>query len=214
MIVPAIIPKSQTDLETKLKLVSFSQEVQIDLVDGKFDDDISWPYEPEGEVRLITKLIESHKVEADLMVESPLLAARDWLLAGAKAIVFHLESLKEPDDAVVLRKEFDFELGLAISSETSLESLYPHIEKINYVQLMGIKEIGSQGQPFNPETIERVATLRHLYPDLTISIDGGVSEDNIESLKNAGASRFVVGSNILKSSNPKAQYEKLLKIVS
>jgi len=79
---------------------------------------------------------------------------------------------------------------------------------------MGIDEIGSQGQPFDVRVLERIATLRALYPNQILSVDGAVNEENILSLKNAGADRFAVGSNILKVTNPKAQYEKLLKIVS
>ena len=103
---------------------------------------------------------------------------------------------------------------LSHNNDTPLEDLYPYLDSVDFIQLMGINEIGSQGQPFDIRVLERVATLHTLYPNKTLSVDGAVNEENILSLKAAGINRFVVGSNILKASDPKAQYEKLLKIVS
>ncbi len=214
MIIPAIIPKSLDYLNEKVSLLSFAGRLQIDLVDGEFVPEISWPYSPDGSVADADDLLRKHAVEIDLMVSDPVAMGREWLASGAKALIFHLESLLDTEEAVVLRKEFDFELGLSISNQTSLEALYPYIEKADFVQLMGIETIGSQGQPFYPQVLDRVATLRHLFPKLLISVDGGVNEDNALSLKQAGTDRLVVGSNILKADDPRAQYEKLLKIIS
>ncbi len=215
MIRPAIIPRSLSDLKRSLEKVSFSKAVQIDVVDGKFNPNVSWPYEPKGDTREASGLMAGRdvEVEVDLMVFGPVSAGREWLASGASGLVFHLESLDDPEDAVALRKSFDFSLGFSINNDTALETLYPWIDKGDFVQLMGIKEIGAQGQPFDERILERVAILRHLYPDLIISIDGGVNEDTIGQLAAAGADNFAVGSAILKARDPKQKYEELLKII-
>lgn len=214
MIIPAIIPKSIDDLKEKLKVVSFADRIQIDLVDGNFVDNVSWPYKPDGDVKDVASLTEGRTFEIDLMVNNPVSMGREWLASGASALIFHLESLNDFEEAVILRKEFDFELGLSISNQSMLENLYPYMEVIDFVQLMGIEHIGSQGQPFYPDVINSVMTLRHLFPQSVISIDGGVNEDSALILKEVGANRLVVGSNILQADDPKTQYDKLLKITS
>jgi pentose-5-phosphate-3-epimerase len=74
---------------------------------------------------------------------------------------------------------------------------------------MGIKHIGSQGQPFDERVLERVAKLRALYPSRTISIDGSVNRETLPQLKAAGADRFVSGSAILNQPDPVLAYTEL-----
>lgn len=214
MIIPAIIPKSLNDLKEKLKLLSFAQAVQIDVVDGKFVNDICWPYEPSGDVVEAREYLSGKVIEVDLMVRDSLAAGTKWLEAGASRLIFHLESFDNRGQVFNLKSGLQCEIGLSINNSTTLEEIYPYIDSVDFVQLMGIDSIGSQGQPFDVRVLERIATLRALYPNLTLSVDGAVSEENILSLKKAGAERFAVGSNILKADDLEAQYNKLLKIVS
>ena len=64
---------------------------------------------------------------------------------------------------------------------------------------MGIEKIGYQGQPFDERVIDQVKALRKEYPELIISVDGGVSFDTAPRLIEAGANRLVVGSVIFNS---------------
>jgi len=214
MIIPAIIPKSLDDLKKKLELLAFANDIQIDVVDGVFVKDISWPYEPHDDPEKTKTFLSEKEFEVDLMVVDSFTAAESWQKAGAKRLIFHLESFNDKKVILSLKSNFSCEIGLSLNNDTSLEELYPYIDSIDFVQLMGIDTIGSQGQPFDGRVLERVATLRALYPKLTLSIDGAVSEENISALRVAGVDRFAVGSNILKAHDPKAQYEKLLKIMS
>lgn len=213
MIIPAIIPKSLTDLKEKLELLSFAEEIQIDVVDGQFVQDVSWPYAPESNPLEASKYLK-RLFEVDLMVEDSVAAGLAWQKAGAGKLIFHIESFQDRSEIFNLKAKLSCQIGLSLNNDTSLEELYPYIDSIDFIQLMGIGSIGSQGQPFDVRVLERIATLRALYPNLTLSVDGAVSEENILSLKNAGADRFAVGSNILKAADPRAQYDKLLKIVS
>lgn len=212
MIIPAIIPSTLNDLRDQLELLSFADTIQIDLVDGNFVSNISWPYELGSDISEAADMLAGRQFEVDLMVREPLVAANQWLSIGASSIVFHLESFDDPEDILNLKNDFDFSLGVAVNNDTELEKLFSLVDNIDFVQLMGIAEIGSQGQPFDSRVIQHIVTLRSLYPDLVISIDGGVNEETITALKEAGANRFVVGSTILNAEDPQKKYEELLKI--
>ena len=64
---------------------------------------------------------------------------------------------------------------------------------------MGIEKIGFQGQSFDERVLHKVNDLRERFPELIISIDGGVSLETAPLLIKAGANRLVAGSAILKS---------------
>jgi pentose-5-phosphate-3-epimerase len=62
---------------------------------------------------------------------------------------------------------------------------------------MGIAHVGAQGNPFDERILSDIADIHAKLPTLPISIDGHVSMFTLPMLKNAGATRFVVGSAIL-----------------
>lgn len=66
-------------------------------------------------------------------------------------------------------------------------------------------EPGLGGQKLIPETIEKVKKLKEYVEeneiDIDIEVDGGINSETIESVKNAGANIFVVGSAIVNKEN-------------
>lgn len=213
MITPAIIPRSLDHLKESLSKLPI-ENWQIDVVDGKFAPYSSWPYDPHGNVSDAGDVVATIKVEIDLMVEEPLKAATEWMAAGAGALVFHIESLENPSQALALSEGRDVQIAFAIGNDTPMEALYKYVDSLDFVQLMGIKTIGAQGQPFDERVLDRIIEMSSLFPDTPISIDGGVSSETIKSLKEAGASRFVVGSAIQNAADPFLEYQKLLKIIA
>jgi ribulose-phosphate 3-epimerase len=70
-------------------------------------------------------------------------------------------------------------------------------------------EPGYGGQKLIPETLDKVRNLRVISPDLDIEVDGGVCDDNIGDLLDAGANIIVAGSYIFGAENKRAQMDKL-----
>jgi len=214
IITPAFIPESTEDLSSKFSLLSFSDWIHVDILDGKFVKNSSWPLSPVSNISECKDLFSAKKVEVDLMVKEPLNIAVEFLNAGVKSLVFHLESTEVLDNILKLKDNYNFKLGISILNSTSLSNIYDYLDRTDFVQLMGINEIGLQGQPFDNRVLERTATLRHLFNELEISIDGSVNGETISELKGAGASRFIVGSAIVKAPDMETAYTELLKIIS
>jgi ribulose-phosphate 3-epimerase len=220
-IIPAIMPDHYDDLVEKASRVrSLVPLAQIDIMDGAFVRSRSWPY-TEGGTRKEPHFVglmnqdegmphwEDLDYELDLMIGEPEKHIDEWLPLGASRIIFHLESIKNfelffahdmwKEGARDIGGEKVVELGLAINPDTSIEELLPHIDRLDLVQCMGIAKVGYQGQPFDERVLERVNTLRVRYPNLPISVDGGVTTETAPDLKHAGATRLVSGSAIFKS---------------
>ena len=212
-IVPAIIPKSAEQIIKLLPELKFSPEIHIDVVDGKFVPFTSWPYEPKGEPSEVHTTTDSFTLEVDLMVSNPLEAADAWIKAGADMLVFHTETI----DLQAFKRfvgSVKISVGISALNDTPLSVLESYAVFADYIQLMGIAEIGTQGQAFDERVLERITTLKKLFPRLSITIDGSVNEKTIAKLRAAGADRFICGSSIVDALQPYVAYTELQKLIN
>jgi ribulose-phosphate 3-epimerase len=75
---------------------------------------------------------------------------------------------------------------------------------------------GYGGQKFIPEVLEKIKKAREYAikigrPDMDIEIDGGVTEDNVQEIRAAGANVIVAGSAVFKAADMAATIAKLKK---
>lgn len=212
-IVPAVIPKNRDEVLEFAQLLSFSREFHLDLVDGKFVPTISWPYEPVGEPLSVKPQLDMYTLEVDLMVNDPLIAAAKWVVAGADMLVFHVETVSL-DEFKVFANKTVVSVGVSAHGNTPLETLVAYAEYADYIQLMGIHEIGAQGLPFDETVLGKISDLKQRFPQLPISVDGSVNVDTITRLKKAGADRFICGSAIVKQKNPESAHAALSALIN
>lgn len=227
IIIPAILPTSKEDLEEKLdKLTGLCDEVQIDIVDGQFASPASWPYaiSPSEPAKMLTAgemlpRCGEFRFEIDLMTLDPESVAGVWIGLCATRITIHAEStrflarfLHHTQGLYGHDKDFAPDLlsiGLSIGVETDLALIEPYLDAVEYVQFMGIKSIGKQGQPFDSRVLPKIAAFKKRYPAVPIQIDGGVTRTTAPALLEAGASRLIVGSDIWHAENIAEELQKL-----
>jgi len=214
-IIPAIMPKSLSDLEEHVKKVSGHVPlVQIDIMDGVFVSGKTWPYTKGGEKEFarfskkeeVLPCDETMDYEIDLMVSEPEHVIEEWMHLGASRLIVHLESTKHMgniirDVAAHVTRASDeglevVSLGIAINTSTPVEFIDQYVDGIDFVQCMGISEVGKQGQAFDERVYKQLQSLRATHPELALSVDGAVHFDNARELVEAGADRLVSGSEI------------------
>ncbi len=213
-IIPALIPKHFEELKDRLgELRGLVPLVQIDLCDGKFVKNITWPFHETDAASLESILNEREgmpyweeiNIELDLMVADGMENFENYIRLGAKRIIFHLEAypvvkeLEEFLEGIDIYVRDAIEIGVAINTTTAVELVFPLIHCIDFVQCMGIKEIGVQGEPFDEEVFTQIEVLQSMFPDLVLQVDGGVNEENARRLFESGVQRLVVGSAIFAS---------------
>ena len=212
-IVPAIIPASREEVLRFAKLLSFSREIQLDLVDGQFVESVCWPYEPVGEPLSVKPQLDAFTLEVDLMVINPVPAATKWVEAGADMLVFHVETL-----TLEAFKNFadntKVSIGASAHGDTTLDKLSQYVEFADYIQLMGIYEIGAQGLPFDEGVLGKIEELKRRFPKKSITIDGSVNTKTIKRLRDAGADRFICGSAISLQPDPEAAHAALSALIN
>ncbi len=218
-IIPAILPKDFAELQDKVELIKgFVKTVQVDVCDGQFVPNASWPYKKRDDT-FEKLLIEDEGLPAwkelnyefDLMINKPEEVVADWVTAGAMRVIIHVEARGNIQEAVTLLRD-RAEIGLAINIETPVNVLDPYISQIQFVQCMGIDNIGFQQQKFDEKVLDKVKEIRAKHPGISISVDGGVSLENAAKLIAAGADRLVVGSAIFNSDNAIDAIQRFKKI--
>ncbi len=212
-ITPAILVKDFNELNEKLaKFVNITNIVQIDVCDGNFVQNISWPMNQRDRESIQSVLDEEHGLpfweqldfEFDLMILNAHKQFDFFTRLGAKRIVFHLEAETEEDFKEFLESldpyiKDNIEIGLALNTTTDIDKLDPFINYVDFIQCMGIEHIGFQGEPFDEKVLTQIKNLKEKYPEIKISIDGSVNQNTAPLLLEAGADRLVIGSALLDS---------------
>src|SRR3989338_2881311 len=133
-IIPAILTSDPADLRQKLKLFQgHTNWLHIDIMDGTLV--------PERTVNLF-ELGEASKffnLEIHLMVEDPFKYFEDCFSIGAKRVVFHQEAIQVKESMLSALDSHEFQKGIALNPETSLELVRPYASKISSLLLMGIE---------------------------------------------------------------------------
>ena len=106
-------------------------------------------------------------------------------------------------------------IGVALRAHDEPQALDPFAGLYDYVQIMGIDQEGSQGQPADPhhKDVGLLRALRAAHPELVLQVDGAVAA-RAQELAVAGANRLVVGSALVRAEDPRAVYKQLYTLVN
>jgi ribulose-phosphate 3-epimerase len=220
-IIPAIMPKSFSDIsEHARKVFQYVDYIQIDIMDGKFVEEKSWPFFEkdkqsarelmEGEIML--PFSDKVKYEFDLMVQNPENDLKKYERLGASRLVIHANAIDSIDNFLKETERLDLEWGIAFLVTDELNDWVQIINKSDFVQLMGIENIGYQGQMFDPRVLDQIKKIKQIKPDAIISIDGGVNLETARELKSMGVNRLVSGSTIFSANAPEVSINDLKRI--
>jgi ribulose-phosphate 3-epimerase len=217
-IIPAVLPADFQEIEDKTGLVAGSfKTMQIDVCDGKFVPSKTWPYKTNGGYEFDDILNgdigmpnwKEIDFEVDLMTLDPDKQIPLFMGLGVSRAIVHARSTNRENLEAIFdeygKKEypgtFDIEIGLAIKAHESLDEFDSIIKKAHFVQVMGIEQIGFQGQPQDAGIYEQIKNLKSRYSEIVISVDGGVNLNTAPKLIEAGVNRLVVGSALFGASN-------------
>ncbi len=220
------MPKNFEELENSSnKIKDLVNTAQIDIMDGIFTQNKSWPYTEEGSNRTNREFekfknkekklpfLNTLSYEADLMVKNPEEKLEEWLAFEFKRIIFHIESSEKEKLKNLInkvrKKNKQLKIGLALNIETPNEALDEFLKEIDFVQFMGIATIGVQGEKFDERVLEKIKNLRKKRAEVPISVDGGVDLKNAKRCIESGATWLAIGSALFNSPNPNEIIKKI-----
>src|SRR3989344_648572 len=174
-IIPTLVPGDVSHIYSYAKIISeYTNWLHVDIDDGHFESEVSWPYrDPSQRQELQTCNIGASvpprvSLEAHLMILNPRGLGEALARAGFTRLAIHREVFDDDKQAletlVALRAAGAAEVGLALKIDTPLSSVENLVESCDFIHLMSIAHIGSQGQGFDERALSRVEELHASHP--------------------------------------------------
>ena len=102
-----------------------------------------------------------------------------------------------------------YKCGLAINPNTNIDVLEQYINNIDLILVMSVMP-GYGGQLFINSIYNKLESLRNKYKNITISVDGGINQDNIYKLSSL-VDMVVIGSYLSTETKEKIDMIKNIK---
>ncbi len=203
MIAPSVLSADFMNLGRDVGNLNKAQVdmIHYDVMDGNFVPEVSYG---EGIMRAVKKNTDI-PVDVHLMVVDPLKNIDSFAKAGADRITFHLEACENADEVIDRIHSFNIPAAVSVKPGTPVEAVFPYLDRVEMVLLMTVNP-GFGGQPFLPESPERIKKLRTEIEarglNVDIQVDGGINFETILTAKEAGANVFVSGSSLFRGDLP------------
>lgn len=156
-------------------------------------------------------------IDVHLMVTHPENLIQAFAKAGATYITIHAEATPHLDRYLQQIRDLGCKTGLAFNPSTPIHFAQHVLEKLDLILMMSVNP-GFGGQKFIPAVLEKIQQARHMIDqsgrEIRLSVDGGVTLDNIQTIGHAGADTFVAGYTVFKAEDRRKTIETMLKINS
>ena len=207
-IAPSILAADPLNLERDVRraVEAGCDWIHVDVMDAHFVPNLA--YTPET----VRRLREAFPVFLDvhLMMDRPETLLDDFLRAGAGNITVHAETgnaeelLRHIHDAGAMA-------GVAIRPGTPVREIEGILDRADMVLAMTV-EPGFGGQKLDAGVIGKIRALRDGGYKGEIEADGGIREDNLPLLADAGLTVAVMGTALFRSGEMKAVIERLHQV--
>ena len=192
---PSLLSADFSNLGSEIKKIENNNggAVHIDVMDGSFVPEITYGEPVIRSIRKLTKL----PFDVHLMVDKPELHIDSFVNAGADWVTFHFEATNHAHRIIQMLHEKGKKAGVAICPGTSISVLSEILPCADIILVMTVNP-GWGGQKLIPSCVEKVAQLKSYREEhglnYMISVDGGVNNDTLKAVLDAGTDIVVSGS--------------------
>lgn len=174
--------------------------LHVDVMDGHFVPNISFGAPILAALKGKTNLF----MDVHLMIENPDQYVEDFVKAGADLINVHVEACPHLHRTIQHIKSFGVKAAVALNPATPLSVLEEILPELDMVLLMSVNP-GFGGQSYIESVTDKITRLKAMIDarglNCDIQVDGGVKEDNVKRVVDAGANVIVAGSAIFGKSD-------------
>jgi ribulose-phosphate 3-epimerase len=212
-IAPSVLSADFSKIGEEVKSISEqgAEVIHLDVMDGSFVKNISFGPKFIKDVRKYSdKIFDAH-----LMIVNPWNYIPQFVDAGADIITVHYEACKDRlKETLNQIKSHGVKCGAVINPDTPASAIANVVEDCDMILLMSVFP-GFGGQKFIPEVLPKLEEVANLIAksgkQIDLEIDGGITLDNVKSVKDAGANVIVAGSTVFGAPDRKKMMEDLRK---
>jgi len=153
------------------------------------------------------------RIDCHLMVDNPAHHFQELAESGGDSVTFHVEAAPDVAGVIAQAREHGLEVGVAFNPRTEVEVAAEAANQGADLCLCMSINPGYSGQELMGEAYERIERLRALV-DCFVQVDGGVNQDNVRQVRDAGADLLVVGSGIFAREDLPRSYRRLLQALA
>jgi ribulose-phosphate 3-epimerase len=172
--------------------------IHVDVMDGHFLPEISVGQPVIASLRRATDLV----LEIHLLIERPERYAAEFAALGAGRILVNVESTPQTHSAIQKIRGRGVKAGIAINPGTPVEAIEPLVADVDFVSILSADPVLS-GEIFLPQALAKVRQADRLRSERRLSfqleVEGGIQEQHLPALLDAGADILVLGSAIFGS---------------
>ena len=182
--------------------------VHVDVMDGHFVPNLTiGPVVVSAVAKAATKPLDVH-----LMVENNTFFVDLFAPLKPKYISFHIEEEKHPHRLIQKIRDLGISPAIVLNPHTPPSAIEYLLEDLDMVLLMSVNP-GFGGQKFIPNVLEKAPILKEMIEKRNaktlIEVDGGVNNQNIHALANAGVDIVVAGNYVFGSNDYKHAIDTL-----
>lgn len=214
ILAPSILSADFSKLGEQVQLISDAGAglVHIDVMDGHFVPNISFG----APVMKSLNSWNTSPYDVHLMIENPDQYIADFVTEKTEYIVVHQEACRHLHRTVQNIKSHGVKAGVSLNPATPVSTLECILEELDLVLVMSVNP-GFGGQKFIPQTLEKIKDLDRIRKEkgytYKIEIDGGVSLNNVEMIRDAGCDIFVAGSAVFGAEDIGKRVEDFNKLI-
>ena len=192
---PSILSADFNRLGEQIKILENEgvKILHIDVMDGDFVPSISFGMPVIKSIRKESKMF----FDVHLMVTEPERYIRDFVECGADSITVHAEACEDLERTIELIRAAGVKVGVSIKPATPVNDIIHLLGEVDMVLVMTVQP-GFGGQKYLEECTEKIKELRELIDaeglDTQIQVDGGINEETLSTVMEAGANLIVAGS--------------------
>jgi ribulose-phosphate 3-epimerase len=176
--------------------------IHVDMMDAHFVPPLSIGPVVMESLRPVTEL----PLHAHLMVERPQDLLEPLVEAGTNQITFHAESSVDAPKLLSGIREHGLRSGMAVNPLTAVEDLFPHLDELDNVIVMTLRETGWAGQPFQDSSLPKIESVRREIDrrglSVDVEVDGGINEESGRRCVDAGATVLAAASSVFRAGDP------------
>lgn len=183
--------------------------LHCDVMDGVFVPNITFGIKMVEDMRKRTRL----PLDCHLMIVEPWKYVEQFAAAGADYITVHYEACKERlCDTLRQIRSLGVKAGAVINPDTDVSVLKKVLPYCDMIVLMSVFP-GFGGQKYIESVTEKISLVSDMVAsfgkEIEIEVDGGITAENVNTVKNAGATVIVAGSAVFKAQDRTAAIKAL-----